>query len=113
MIGGARQSPRLFPLTGAFNFRDLGGYPGRDGRATRWGTALPERHAPRAERPRTWTCSSSLGLTTIIDLRTPRELERTGRGPLGDHPIGFHHLSVIQDEEPERPWPRRLRLARS
>lgn len=41
---------------------------------------------------------SSLGLTTIIDLRTSRELERTGRGPLGRLPIGFHHLSVIQEE---------------
>ena len=29
---------RLVPLSGAFNFRDLGGYRGLDGRTTRWGT---------------------------------------------------------------------------
>ena len=39
----------------------------------------------------------SLGLATVIDLRTPRELERTGRGPLGPEPMAYRHLSVIGD----------------
>ncbi|MDA4133554.1 MAG: tyrosine-protein phosphatase, partial [Thaumarchaeota archaeon] len=30
-------SARLLPLVGAYNFRDLGGYPTVDGRVTRWG----------------------------------------------------------------------------
>ncbi len=87
---------RLVPLSGAFNFRDLGGYPGRDGRVTRWGTIF------RSDTLHELTGADvdllvSLGLSTIIDLRTPRELERTGRGPLADHPIRFHHLSVIRE----------------
>jgi hypothetical protein len=39
----------------------------------------------------------SLGIATIIDLRTDDELEHTGRGPLADRAIEFHHLSVIGD----------------
>ena len=27
---------RVWPLQGATNFRDLGGYPGQDGRPVRW-----------------------------------------------------------------------------
>ncbi len=90
--------PSLVPLDGSFNFRDLGGYPTSDGRMTRWGTlfrsdTLHELTPGDVDRLR------SLGLTTIIDLRTSRELEHTGRGPLGPEPIGYHHLSVIQDGE--------------
>jgi protein-tyrosine phosphatase len=88
---------RLLPLTGALNFRDLGGYPGREGRSTRWGVLF------RSDTLHQLTGAdvallSSFGLNTIIDLRTSRELERTGRGPLGAFPIGFHHLSVIQED---------------
>jgi rhodanese-related sulfurtransferase len=88
--------PRLVPLSGAFNFRDLGGYPGRDGRSTRWSTlfrsdTLHELSEQDVDLLR------SMGLATIIDLRTSRELERTGRGPLAEYPIDFHHLSVIQE----------------
>ncbi len=91
---------RLVPLTGAFNFRDLGGYEGLDGRTTRWGTlfrsdTLHELTQGDVELLR------SLGLATIIDLRMSAELGRTGRGPLGDEPMAYRHLSVISDGEGE------------
>ena len=87
---------RLIPLEGAFNFRDLGGYRGTGGRVIRWGTlfrsdTLHELTASDVARLR------SMGLATIIDLRTPRELEQTGRGPLEPEAIAFRHLSVIGD----------------
>jgi protein-tyrosine phosphatase len=93
---GVNSRTRLVPLSGAFNFRDLGGYSGRDGRSTRWSMlfrsdTLHELSQPDVDLLR------SMGLATIIDLRTSRELERTGRGPLAGYPIGFHHLSVIQE----------------
>jgi len=31
-----RTPTRLLPLAGAYNFRDLGGYPTSEGRQTRW-----------------------------------------------------------------------------
>jgi protein-tyrosine phosphatase len=87
---------RLVALEGAFNFRDLGGYPSRDGQHTRWGRLY------RSDTLHELTEADvkvirELGLTTVIDLRTPKELARTGRGLLGPEPIGFHHLSVLGD----------------
>ena len=40
-----QKSPaRHFNLAGASNFRDLGGYPGRDGRAVRWRRIFRSNH---------------------------------------------------------------------
>jgi protein-tyrosine phosphatase len=88
---------RLIPLEGSFNFRDLGGYPGLDGRHTRWGRLF------RADALHELTVDDlvqlrDLGLRTVIDLRTGRELERSGRGLLEPEPIAFHHLAVVQEE---------------
>lgn len=35
------------------------------------------------------------GLSTIIDLRTAGEVEITGRGPLADYPVAYHHLPLM------------------
>jgi hypothetical protein len=90
-------SDRLVPLTGAYNFRDLGGYVAADGRTVRWGTLF------RSDTLHELTIEDvvllrSMGLSTVVDLRTARELEHTGRGPLGTEDITFHHLSVIGDD---------------
>lgn len=85
---------RLLPLAGAFNFRDLGGYPVPGGRVTRWGR-LFRSDTLHELTPGDVAMLRSMGLATIIDLRTARELELTGRGPLGDLPIAYRHLSVI------------------
>ncbi|MGH9081659.1 MAG: tyrosine-protein phosphatase [Acidimicrobiales bacterium] len=91
---------RLIDLAGAFNFRDLGGYPTASGRLIRWGRlfrsdTLHELTGADIEVLR------SLGLATIVDLRTARELDRTGRGPLASEPVDFRHLSVIREGEGE------------
>lgn len=85
---------RLVPLDAVHNFRDLGGYRTADGRTTRWRTlfradGLYKLTAPDVEvlRP--------LGLRTVIDLRTERELVDWGRFPVEDHYVHFHHVSVI------------------
>ena len=87
---------RLVPLEGSCNFRDLGGYPGHDGRATRWGRLF------RADGLHDLTVDDvarlrDLGLRTVVDLRTERELDRTGRGLLGSEGVAFHHLAVIKE----------------
>ncbi len=98
--GGVQTGDRLIELAEGFNFRDLGGYVGQDGRLTRWRTlfrsdTLHQLTGMDVEVLR------SLGLETIVDLRTSREVERTGRGPLASEPIGYRHLSVIRDGEGE------------
>ena len=86
---------RLLPLVGACNFRDLGGYPTVDGRFTRWGKlfrsdTLHELTEEDLELLR------QIGLTSIIDLRTKTELERTGRGPLAEEPIAYRSTPVTR-----------------
>ena len=87
---------RLVPLEGSFNFRDLGGYPGLGGMHTRRGRlfrsdALHELTADDVGKLR------QMGLQTVVDLRTERELARTGRGPLEPESVAFHHLAVVQE----------------
>jgi len=95
-MGPMDDPARLVPLRGSFNFRDLGGYPGRGGRTTRWGRlyrsdALHELTGDDVERLR------RLGLRTVVDLRTERELDRSGRGLLEPEPVAFHHLAVVRE----------------
>jgi hypothetical protein len=94
----AMQTPsRFLPLDGAYNFRDLGGYPTPDGRLTRWNRlfrsdTLHELTAADLDVLRT------VGLAQVIDLRTVAEVERTGRGLLAAEPVRYLHLSVTQVE---------------
>ncbi len=88
--------PRLLPLVGAYNFRDLGGYPTIDGRVTRWGQLY------RSDTLHELTDADvdilrEIGLSSVIDLRTVAEVERTGRGLLGAEPVRHVHLPVVQD----------------
>src|SRR5271166_4534793 len=87
-------SDRLLPLIGAFNFRDLGGYATVDGQITRWGRLF------RSDTLHALTLSDvqvlrGIGLSTVIDLRRPTELEATGRGLLAAEPMSYWHLPVI------------------
>ena len=87
---------RLIPLQGSFNFRDLGGYAGTDGRMTRWGR-LYRSDALHELTDADVVALRDLGLRTIVDLRTERELHRSGRGPLEPEAVAFHHLAVVQE----------------
>jgi protein tyrosine/serine phosphatase len=91
---------RILDLVGAYNFRDLGGYPTTDGRRTRWGRVF------RSDTLQELTDTDldvlrQLGLATIVDLRTPTEVERDGRGLLADEPVRYINLSVLQEEAGE------------
>jgi protein-tyrosine phosphatase len=67
---------RVWPLEGASNFRDLGGYPGSGGRPLRWRTLFRSDHLGAltdADRARL----ASLGLTRSFDLRGVQERAAT------------------------------------
>jgi protein-tyrosine phosphatase len=88
---------RLLPLDGASNFRDLGGYPTTDGGMTRWGQlfrsdTLHELTEADLEVLR------GVGLVSVIDLRTATELDRSGRGLLGQEEVAYLHASVLREE---------------
>ena len=88
---------RFVELDGVFNFRDLGGLPTSDGATTRSGVmfrsdALHHLAPDAADR------LVDLGIRTIIDLRSAVELERSGRGALGDTAIGFLHAPLTHGD---------------
>jgi protein-tyrosine phosphatase len=85
---------RLIALEGAVNFRDLGGYVAEGGFQTRWrvlfrADGLGDLTADDLEVMRT------LGIRTVIDLRSGDELER-GRYDTDAHPVTFHHYPIIE-----------------
>jgi protein-tyrosine phosphatase len=89
-------SERLLPLVGAFNFRDLGGYPTVDGRSTLW------RRLFRSDTLHELTEADvralrDVGLASVIDLRKPTEVERTGRGLLGAEAVSYRNLPVVRE----------------
>jgi protein tyrosine/serine phosphatase len=100
-IGSMMTTPnvpsRLLPLVGAFNFRDLGGYPTTDGRRTRWGRVF-RSDTLNALSAEDLQVLRQLGLRTVVDLRTTNEAERDGRGMLVSEPIEYVHLSVLPEE---------------
>lgn len=63
---------RVLPLEGGINFRDLGGYPTRDGRQVRWGM-LFRSGAMDGLTEHDHAYLQRLGIKTICDLRTGQE----------------------------------------
>ena len=74
-----------------FNLRDLGGYRTVDGHTTRWGQLY---RGDGLHRLGPADCSA-LGLVTVLDLRTEREIAERGR--LDVDGIDWHHLPVLQE----------------
>lgn len=90
--------PRHHPFERIHNFRDLGGYPTRDGAVTRYGVlyraATLARMTP-ADRQRL----VALGIGPIFDLRSHRELKHDGVPDLTDTGLAFTHAPVFADED--------------
>jgi protein tyrosine/serine phosphatase len=87
---------RWLPLQGALNARDLGGLPLRDGGVTRRGRLF------RADTLQELTeqdvaLLARYPLQTVVDLRTPLEAEREGRGPLAHEPVDYVNLPFVPD----------------
>jgi protein-tyrosine phosphatase len=92
---------RLLPLVGAYNFRDLGGYPTLDARTTRWGR-LYRSDTLHELTEEDLVLLRGIGLVSVIDLRTATEVERMGRGVLGSEPLRYVNLSVLPTEGAEQ-----------
>ncbi|GAA2521597.1 tyrosine-protein phosphatase [Pilimelia columellifera] len=82
--------PRALAFTSVFNFRDLGGHPGLDGRLVRRGRLYRSDSLHRLAGA-DWDAFQSLGVRTVIDLRRPKEIDRDGRVP--EHAkLRYHHI---------------------
>lgn len=97
-------SRRRVPLDGPVNFRDLGGYGTGGGQAVRWRKVYRADGLESMTERDALTVRHGLGVGTVIDLRTEREIELIGVGPMGD--VDRHHFSII--DETQEAWHRAL-----
>ncbi len=87
---------RHHDFEGCFNFRDIGGYQGSDGRRLRWGQYF------RAGRQDRMTAADlervgTLSIATQIDLRRPEEVRDQGQGPLQNLGTSYEAHAVIPE----------------
>jgi protein-tyrosine phosphatase len=72
------QYPRNLGFSATYNFRDVGGYAGLDGRTVRWRRLFRSDALHRIGEADAETFVA-LGVRTVIDLRRPHEIEKYGR----------------------------------
>jgi protein-tyrosine phosphatase len=71
--------PRNLGFSATYNFRDVGGYTGLDGRKVRWRRLFRSDALHRLDSSSSSDAFVALGVRTIIDLRRPLEIEKYGR----------------------------------
>lgn len=86
-------SGRFLPLVGTMNARDLGGLPLADGGTTRSGVFF-RSDVPLALESADLEELERLGLTTVIDLRQPEELQRDPSSLVGRDGVEWHNVQV-------------------
>lgn len=96
--------PRNLSFSSSYNFRDVGGYAGLDGRAVRWRRLFRSDSLHRLKGDDLVTFGE-LGVRTVIDLRRLFEIEEHGRVPESDglayHNPVLHHVDWETVPEPE------------
>lgn len=92
-----RDGIRLLPLDGTRNVRDIGGYPAMDDRTTRWRTLLRadqlDRLPAHAQRE-----LLDLGLSLVVDLRWPDELNRHPSVFAAAGDVRYLHVPLLADD---------------
>ena len=88
---------RLVDLDGPANFRDLGGYRGRDRCTVRTGRVFRSDSLSAMSDRDVQHCLHVLQLRTIVDLRTGAEVDRFSHGPLEREGVTFHHEPIIDE----------------
>jgi protein-tyrosine phosphatase len=97
MSGPVDLTGRLVELDGPANFRDLGGYRTRDGRAVHTGRVFRADSLSAMSDRDVQHCVHVLHLHTIVDLRTGAEVDRFSHGPLEREGVTFHHEPIIDE----------------
>lgn len=91
---------RRLPISGGYNYRDLGGYPTLDGHTIKWRRLLRSGSLHRLTS-QDLQYFSDMKLAKDIDLRSPRETKKSltkSQVPLNTSPI--------QSFQPTKPEPR-------
>lgn len=97
MAIGSPRRIRHVELEAVRNVRDLGGYQGRAGQTLRWQRLYRSDDLSRATEG-DQARLASLGIVTIIDLRTDSErLAARPPGLLGGADVEIHHLPMVRE----------------
>jgi protein-tyrosine phosphatase len=96
---------RIIPLQGCVNFRDLGGYPTRDGRTVKWLRLFRSDAMHHMTQADAEYVSKNLGVVTVIDLRNADEVQRDGRGPMAGAPVEFYCVPFLEKRGNDPPSP--------
>ncbi|MDG4767282.1 tyrosine-protein phosphatase [Solwaraspora sp. WMMD406] len=93
---------RSLAFSTMFNFRDIGGYQGLDGRTVRW------QRVYRADSPHRLDTDdeaafTALGVRTVIDLRRPAEIDQYGRIRHADG-LDYHNVHLVHQDWNEIPY---------
>jgi protein tyrosine/serine phosphatase len=99
----AETFPRNLAFDSNYNFRDVGGYPGLDGRTVRWRRLFRADSLHRLKGADLETFAA-LGVRTVVDLRRTFEVEEHGRVPHAEGLAYFNHVLDHVDWE-EVPHP--------
>jgi protein-tyrosine phosphatase len=85
---------RVPALSGAYNFRDLGGLPTADGRRVRPGRFFRSDTLQELGDDDVAHLVDGLGVAAVVDLRSPAESVEEGRGPIARHPRAVTYVNV-------------------
>jgi protein tyrosine/serine phosphatase len=87
----AEPYPRNLSFASVYNFRDVGGYAGLDGRTVRW-RRLFRSDALHRLKGADWEAFAALGVRNVIDLRREFEIAEHGRVAEAD---GMRYLNAV------------------
>ena len=87
---------RHLKFAGTYNFRDTGGYPTRNGGATRWRT-LYRSDSPHRLSETDRAALIGCGLRTAIDLRQAEELTEAPHVFAASAQVAYRHLPLLND----------------
>lgn len=96
-------SIRHFTFDKVLNFRDIGGIRTIDGKQVRWGKIYRSGKFEKL-RSQEFEAMKTLGITTVVDLRTPGEVDHEPDNIPANQGINWIHIPVsgITDEELEQ-----------
>ena len=94
---------RRIVLEGAVNFRDQGGYPTENGRFVKWRRLFRSDSLHDLTESDVQTITGTLGLTTIVDLRSINSVLADGRGLLALSGIAYHNYPFLERRGIEPP----------
>ncbi|WP_091190332.1 tyrosine-protein phosphatase [Micromonospora narathiwatensis] len=103
-------TPHRTPFPALFNFRDVGGLTGHDGRTVRRRRLYRSDSLHRIDETDR-AAFTALGIRTVIDLRRPTEVTRDGRVPAYDG-LAYRHIHPEHPDWAGIPYDPRESLSR-